>query len=143
MPGFLRPIAPLSILAQEQGQINATSVKERRAGVRACGRVCGTVSTEPPAGPLHARPMGQVARASGSSSRRAPPWLGGAAPGAEGEEETEKVSKPCFSTMIGRVRRVPSATANGRHGPSGSDRAGRQERPASPRLPGIFAARAG
>lgn len=140
MPGFLRPIAPLSILAQEQGQINATSVKERRAGVR---ESVWHGEHRASSRPLHARPMGQVARASCSSSRRAPLGLGGAAPGAEGEEETEKVSKPCFSTMIGQVRRVPSATANGRHGPSGSERAGRQERPASPRLPGIFAARAG
>lgn len=115
-PGVLRPTAPLSHLGQEQERIKATSVKERRAGVPGCvaPRARSRLQALSTPGflvssPHLPRPLPPDTTVAWRRRARA---LG------------EKVSKPRFSALIGRARRVLGAAANGRRGQQGADGAG-------------------
>lgn len=79
----------------------------------------GTSCTEPPEGPLT-----PAFRASSPRLPAPPPARHHHSLVATRPSLEEKVSKPRFSALIGRARRVPGATANERRGPRGADRAG-------------------
>lgn len=114
---LLKPgVQHLCLFLGKSKRIKATSVKERRAGVPGC--VAPRARSR-----LQALSTPGFLASSPHLPRPLPPdttvaWR------RRARALGEKVSKPRFSALIGRARRVLGAAANGRRGQQGADGAG-------------------